>query len=301
MKKIYIAGAAGMLGDAFYRLLNKDNDLFCIDKNIQDPWQESLDFTNKSEYLKSVVEFKPDWLFHIGAETDLEICEQNQEYAYSTNATSVEYAVDIANKLNIPILYISTAGIFSANKNFFTEEDMPTPLGIYAKSKYMGEAIVISKAKQYLICRAGWMMGGGIAKDKKFIGKIARQIMDGTTELNIVDDKLGTPTYTHDFCKKVLDLINNNQFGLFNLVCEGLTSRLEVATKMVNLLNFENQVTINKVNSNFFSKEYFAPRPNNEQLINLNLNKLNIGRMRNWDKALQDYLLENWINEIKKL
>ena len=298
MKKIYIAGAAGMLGDAFYRLLNKDNELFCIDKNIRDAWQKPLDFTNKNEYLKSVAEFKPNWLFHIGAETDLEICEQYQDYAYSTNAASVEYAVDIANKLNIPILYISTAGIFSANKSYFTEEDMPTPLGIYAKSKYMGEAIVISKAKQYLICRAGWMMGGGIAKDKKFIGKIARQIIGGTSELNIVDDKLGTPTYTHDFCKKVMDLINNKQFGLFNLVCEGLTSRLEVATKMIDLLNLVNQVTIKKVNSNYFSEEYFAPRPNNEQLINLNLNKLNLGRMRSWDIALQDYLLEKWINEI---
>lgn len=289
-----------MLGDAFYSLLSKDNELYCIDKKPKEHWQVLLDFTNKNEYVKSVEEFKPDWLFHIGAETNLEICEGNEEYAYLTNSTSVDYAVDIANKLNIPILYISTAGIFSANKSFFTEEDMPTPLGIYAKSKYLGEAIVIARAKQYLICRAGWMMGGGVLKDKKFVGKICKQIISGASNLNIVDDKLGTPTYTHDFCRKVIELIEHKKFGLFNLVCEGLTTRLEVAEKMLKILNLTQKIKITKVKSDHFMREYFAPRPNNEQLINLNLNKLDIGKMRSWEISLRDYLLEYWINEVNK-
>lgn len=300
MKKIYIAGAAGMLGDAFYKLLSKGYQLYCIDKNVRDDWQEYLDFTNKDEYAKSVENFQPDWLFHIGAETNLEECESNLEYAYLTNTKSVENAVEIANKLNIPILYISTAGIFSAEKNFFTEEDYPAPLGVYAKSKFLGEAIVIAKANKYLICRAGWMMGGGIRKDKKFIGKISEQIIKGAEILNIVDDKLGTPTYTHDFCKKVISLIENKKFGLFNLVCEGLTSRLEVATKILEILDLTDEIKINKVSSAYFKAVYFAPRPDNEQLINLNLNKLKIGKMRNWELALEDYLSEYWLDEINR-
>jgi dTDP-4-dehydrorhamnose reductase len=298
MKKIYIAGAGGMLGDAFYKLLNINYELYCIDKNVTDQWQFHLDFTNKKLYENSVKDLNPDWLFHIGAETDLEICERNPTYSYLTNSSSVEYAVDIANSLNIPILYISTAGIFSSEKKFFTEDDMPLPLGYYAKSKFLGESIVIAKAKRYLICRAGWMMGGGIKKDKKFIGKLLKKIINGETTLNIVDDKLGTPTYTHDFCKKVLDLINNNHFGLFNLVCDGLTSRLEVANKMLEILNLSDKVKINKVNSSFFEDEYFAPRPDNEQLVNSNLNKLTIGKMRNWESALNEYLNDYWNYEI---
>jgi len=290
-----------MLGDAFYKFLRRDYKLFCIDKNLRDDWIELLDFTNREKYLNSVEKFNPEWLFHIGAETNLEVCERDPEYAYLTNAASVEYAVDIANRLNIPILYISTAGIFSADKSFFTEEDVPSPLGIYAKSKYLGEAIVIAKAKKYLICRAGWMMGGGIKKDKKFIGKISKQIIDGVSELKIVDDKLGTPTYTRDFCQKVMELIRYNRFGLFNLVCEGFTSRLEVAEKMLEILNLTDRIKIKKVNSEYFCAEYFAPRPDNEQLVNLNLNKLNIGKMRDWESALEEYLLENWADEINKI
>ena len=299
--KIYIAGSGGMLGDGFYNLLNKDHEIYCVDKKITDIWQEPLDFTNKKDYERSVEKFNPDWLFHIGAETDLEVCERDKEYAYETNAIAVNYAVDIANGLKIPILYISTAGIFSAAKKYFTEDDMPSPLGAYAKSKYLGEAIVISKANKYLICRAGWMMGGGPRKDKKFIGKILKQINNGALTLNIVNDKLGTPTYTHDFCEKVMELISNKNYGLFNLVCEGLTSRLDVAKKVLQVLNLSNKIKINEVKSDYFSNEYFAPRPDNEQLINLRLNELNIGKMRGWDLALTDYLHGHWSNEVKKL
>lgn len=301
MKRIYIAGAAGMLGDAFYNMLHNDYKLKCIDKNIKNEWQSTLDFTNRQNYIRSVEEFRPDWLFHIGAETDLEICERNHDYAYDTNSKSVETAVEISNKLDIPILYIGTAGIFSGNKEFFTENDMPQPLGVYAKSKYLGEAYVIAKAKKYLICRAGWMMGGGINKDKKFIGKILKQIINGSNEIHIVNDKLGTPTYTNDFCRNVLNLINNNKYGLYNLVCEGLTSRLEVAKHILKILGLNNSIKLVEVDSNFFKNEYFAPRPDNEQLVNFNFNNLNIGKVKNWDLALTEYLYESWVDELKKI
>ena len=76
-------------------------------------------------------------------------------------------------------------------------------LGIYARSKYMGERYVCENADRYLVCRAGWMMGSGPKKDKKFINKLMKQLKDGAKELYIVDDKDGTPTYTHDFAKNV--------------------------------------------------------------------------------------------------
>jgi len=133
-------------------------------------------------------------------------------------------------------------------------------------------------------------MGGGPNKDKKFIQKIMKQIQDGKKELHIVNDKLGTPTYTFDFAENTKLLIEKNQRGLFNMVCGGLTSRLEVATEMVKILNLNNEIKIIEVDSDFFSKEYFAERPNCERLVNkkLNDNKLNI--MRNWKDALLDYL-----------
>ena len=89
-------------------------------------------------------------------------------------------------------------------------------------------------AKKYLILRAGWMMGGGPKKDKKFINKIYKQKIQNKNTINIVNDKLGTPTYTIDFAKNTKLLLEKNIWGKYNLVCEGVSSRLEVER------NFEN-------------------------------------------------------------
>jgi len=73
-------------------------------------------------------------------------------------------------------LYISTAGIFDGKKDLYDDWDMPNPLGVYARSKYMGERFVVENANRFLVCRAGWMMGAGPKKDKKFIQKLMKQI-----------------------------------------------------------------------------------------------------------------------------
>jgi dTDP-4-dehydrorhamnose reductase len=120
--KIYMAGCGGMLGDAFYNVFKRGNSLICSDKNPTNSWQSKLDFTTYETYRRAVLEAAPDWLFHIGAETDLEVCENDEAYSFSTNSESVSYAVEISNELNIPLLYISTAGIFSGDKEFFSEK-----------------------------------------------------------------------------------------------------------------------------------------------------------------------------------
>src|SRR5678809_1638668 len=92
---------------------------------------------------------------------DREYCELHVEETYKTNTLSVENACYIANELKIPLLYISTAGIFDGNKEFYDDWDKPNPLGHYARSKYAGELFVKENVREHLICRAGWMMGGG--------------------------------------------------------------------------------------------------------------------------------------------
>ena len=171
-KKIYIAGCGGMLGEAFYRIFGDKYELECSDIDLNEDWLNFLDFRNYDEYEAKVTSFNPDYLFHLGAFTDLEYCEANQDETYYTNTLSVENAVNIANKLDIPILFISTAGIFDGSKDTFDDWDLPNPMGHYARSKYAGELFVEKHSTRHLICRAGWMMGGGPMKDKKFIKKI---------------------------------------------------------------------------------------------------------------------------------
>jgi len=284
-----------MLGEAFYTQFKDDYHLKCTDKDVNDVWLSYLDFRDFEAYKRDVELFKPDYLFHLGAYTDLEYCETHIEDTYLTNTLSVENAVYIANELNIPLLYISTAGIFDGKKELYDDWDVPNPLGHYARAKYAGERFVIENADRYLICRAGWMMGSGPIKDKKFIQKIMKQLKDGKDELYIVNDKEGTPTYTQDFAKNVKLLLNAEYWGLYNLVCGGESSRMEVAQEMIKILHLEEKIKIHSVNSDYFKKEYFADRPPCERLVNSKLNIRNINIMRDWKLALKEYL-DNYYN-----
>lgn len=291
MKKIYIAGCGGMLGEAFYKQF-AGYELRCSDIDVNEPWVSYCDFRDLHAYREEVETFRPDYLFHLGAHTDLEYCESNPDDAYLTNTIAVENAVLIANRLDIPILYVSTAGIFDGAKELYDDWDQPNPLGHYARSKYAGELYVASTARRHLICRAGWMMGGGPHKDKKFVNKIMKQLKAGRTELNVVTDKLGTPTYTHDFARNVRALLEAELWGLYNMVCEGLTSRFEVARELVAMLCLSERVAIRPVASDFFAKEYFAPRPDSERLVNRKLQLRGMSQMRDWKVALKEYLNE---------
>jgi len=298
IKKIYIAGCGGMLGDAFYKQFNNNYELKCTDIDVNENWLSYLDIRSFKDYRDDVIKFHPQYLFHLGAFTDLEYCELHPQDTYETNTQSVEHGVKIANELNIPILFISTAGIFNGKKNIYDENDIPDPMGHYAKSKYLGELFVQENAKKYLICRAGWMMGGGPRKDKKFVQKIINQLNLGSNQLFIVNDKLGTPTYTHDFSRNVKILIEKGKTGLYNMACKGKTSRVEVACELINLLRLNGSVKIIEVGSDYFQKEYFAPRPTSEILTNARLREEGLNSMKNWKMSLSEYISKSYSDYI---
>lgn len=298
-KRIYIAGCGGMLGEAFYKIFGEEYELKCTDIDVNEPWLSYLDFRDYDAYLKDVAEFRPDYLFHIGAYTDLEYCEKHQDDTYATNTMAVENAAYISNRLNIPMLYISTAGIFDGSKDTFDDWDLPNPMGHYARSKYAGEIFVEKIAPRYLICRAGWMMGGGPRKDKKFIKKIMLQLKAGKKELFVVNDKLGTPTYTHDFANNVKVLLQKEFWGLYNMVCDGVTGRFEVAQELIKVLHLEDKVKVTPVDSAFWKEEYFADRPPSERLINRKLDLRGLNVMRDWRVCLREYIATYYADYLK--
>ena len=294
MKKVYIAGCGGMLGRAFYEVWSKYVDVRASDKNVNEEWLSYLDFNNTEAYKLEVARAAPDLLIHLGALTNLEYCESNKDDTYRANTLSVETAVSIANAHSIPIMYISTAGIFDGKQPLYDDWDLPNPLGAYGRSKYMGERFVVENANEYYIFRAGWMMGGG-KKDKKFIKKIYDQLKKSPKEIFVVDDKDGTPTYTKDFAKNAYEVVSRGYQGLHNMVCSGETSRLEVARFMVTYLNLKVKVT--PVGSRYFRKEYWAERPPSERLVNTKLRLRNIDFMRSWKVGLAEYLDSGELDE----
>jgi dTDP-4-dehydrorhamnose reductase len=215
-----------------------------------------------------------------------------------TNTISVENAVYIANNLNIPLLYISTAGIFDGKQDTYDDWDLPNPLGHYARSKYAGEVFVEKNIQKHLICRAGWMMGAGPKKDKKFVQKIMQQIKDGKKELFIVNDKLGAPTYTHDFAQNVKLLLEKEYWGLYNMVCGGITGRFEVAEELIKILKLEDDVKVIPVDSSYWKKEYYAERPPSERLVDKKLELRGVNVMRDWKICLEEYIRDNQCNNL---
>ena len=288
-----------MLGEAMHRVLSANHELKCSDIDLNAPWLDACDFRDFDAYSRSVEAFGPDVLFHLGAHTDLEYCENNPDDAYRTNTLSVEHAATLASANGIPLVYISTAGIFDGAKLLYDDWDAPNPLGVYARSKHLGEVIVQQRVPRYFICRAGWMMGGGPQKDKKFIAKIMRQLHAGAKVLNVVDDKLGTPTYTVDFARNLGALLETQFYGLYNMVCGGETGQFEVAQELVRVLSLENTVEVKAVTSDYFAKDYFAPRPPSERLINYKLNLRGLNLMRDWRVALRDYVRDYYADYVR--
>jgi len=282
-----------MLGGDVYRTFSKEfNTVLATDIDTNEEWIDHLDVRDMAACTKLCASYKPDLILHLAALTDLEYCENNKDNAWSTNALGTQYMADLALKYDAPLAYISTAGIFDGEKESYTEADTPRPINQYGKSKYYGEQYLIDNVPQHFVFRAGWMMGGGPKKDKKFISKIFSQIADGKKELFIVDDKSGTPTYTKDFAKGMLSTIQSGSNGLFNQVCTGSTDRFEVAEALLEVLDLSNQITLTRVSSDYFKESYFANRPESEILINAHLNKLGLNKMRDWKICLEEYLVE---------
>jgi dTDP-4-dehydrorhamnose reductase len=294
--KILITGCGGMLGEGVYREFFGKCNILATDIDLNEEWLSMLDVRNKEDVARVVNEFDPDYIVHLAALTDMEYCERNIEDSYKTNTESVLFLSREAQQRNIPFLYISTAGIFDGKKEKYSEDDIPNPLSIYGKSKYFGELIAQSVPKSIVI-RAGWMMGGGPKKDKKFINKIIMQINSGNKDIYALSDKYGVPCYTYDLAKSIFYLLDNEKYGLYHGACDGESSRYDVTKKLIEILSLKDRVNLIDVKQDYFDKEYFAPRPPSEILVNNNLKHANSGLTRSWEVCLEEYLKKfEWIN-----
>ena len=287
--KVYLAGCGGMLGDAVYRQFSAVSTVRATDIDVNERWLSYADVRDLAAMRNDIEAFAPDLVVNLAALTDLELCEREPDNAWLTNALGVENVGLVANRLGVPYVYISTAGIFGGEKDSFNDFDVPNPLAMYAKSKAYGEAWVLRTVPRHFVFRAGWMMGGGPRKDKKFVNKIYKQIKAGATELFVVDDKLGTPTYTVDFARGIQSLVESDEYGLYNQVCSGSGSRYDVAVAFVEMLGLAGRVKVTRVSSDHFKEEYSAPRPASEKLVNLKLAARGRNVMRDWRVCLAEY------------
>ncbi len=301
--RVLVTGAAGMLGHtliptlaaAGYAVVATD-----IDTLIARPWGRSgptlseLDVRDTDDVSDAADQIHPDLIVHLAAETSLEECERRPDHAVATNTVGTQNVALAAQRLGIPLVYISTAGVFDGEKDGpYDELDEARPLNRYGASKLAGERIVENLVDEYYIARAGWMVGGGRAKDHKFVSLMIAQLEQGCSRLFAVGDKLGTPTYAADFSRCLVNLVGSGRYGLYHMTGTGLASRYTVAAQILEVLG-RSDIELIEVGSDYFAQEYFAARPRSEVMRNMMLDLHQMNTMRPWQESLTDYLLTHF-------
>ncbi len=300
-----VTGAGGMLGSALAPALvtagweTVATDLCADDRPVWGtggPPIQRLDVRERAEVEAAVRDVAPSIVFHLAAQTNLELCERDPRRAYATNTLGTKLVALACRRARIPMVYVSTAGVFDGAKlEAYDEFDAPNPVNVYGRSKLAGERVVRELVEDSFIVRAGWMLGGGRAKDTKFVSRVVAQVEAGVETVSVVRDQQGTPSSAPDFSAVLVDLVGTDYYGTFHLACEGVVTRVAVAREVLRLLGRERDVQVVEVDASFFADEFFAQRPASEALRNHMLELHGFPPMPRWDVALAAYLDRHFI------
>lgn len=290
-KKLLVTGSGGMVGHYVKKVFD-DFDMSCTDINGDYP---KLDVVNTGQTKKMIQDANPDIVLHLAAATDVDKCEKDPDWAYACNKDGTRNVAMACRDSGATMVYLSSGSVFSGRlERPAKETDEPDPVNTYGKSKLAGEREVQSILNKFYIVRAGWMMGGGPEKDKKFIGKIMKKILGGEKHLKVINDKFGSPVYAKDLLLGIKKLLNiNSGFGVYHMVNanERSSSRYDITVAIKEILKKDN-LNIEPVSSEAF--DLAAPRAFSEELENFNLKKMKLDFMQPWKNALKEYLSEDW-------
>ncbi|MFJ8495601.1 SDR family oxidoreductase [Streptomyces sp. NPDC094038] len=290
--QVLVTGAGGMLGSALLPEFRKmGHSVFASDIRGSLP---RLDVRSRDEIKRAMDDVLPDMVVHLAAETSLEVCETNPGHAWETNTKAVEHIAAATAERGVPLVYVSTAGVFDGTKaEPYEESDLPHPINLYGETKLAGERVVADVCAHHFIVRAGWMVGGGDG-DHKFVGMMVRKLLAGERTLHAVGDKYGSPTYAVDFSRCLGALVRTEEYGLYHMVSGGSGRRFDVAEYVVQHFGLADQVDLVEVGSDFFAEDFFAARPRSEAMVNAELERRGLNSMRPWRTALSEYLSINF-------
>lgn len=270
--KYLITGGTGQLGHDIVKELISRGEL-----NYLAPTTKEMNITNKDEVEKVILGYKPDIIFHCAAYTAVDKAEEDRENCYNINVNGTKNIVSVAEKINAKVVYISTDYVFDGTKKTeYETEDITNPINYYGYTKLLGEKEV-QQLNDYLIVRISWVFG---INGKNFV-KTMLNLAETKTELSIVSDQIGSPTYTKDLSKLLLDMIENNKKGLFFATNEDFCSWYEFAEYIFKINNIN--IKLNKV----LTKDYktLAKRPLNSKLSKNKLDEEGLTRLPSWQDA----------------
>ena len=274
--RILITGASGMLGHDLQRTLKNHELILYNSKN--------LDITNKNLVSEKINEMKPDILINSAAYINVDDCETNYEEAYKVNALGPKNLANVCKDLKIPLVHISTDYVFDGKKTEpLKENDNLGPQTAYGKTKLEGEQFIQKILDEYFIIRTAWLYG---CDGNNFV-KTMLNLSKSHNEINVVNDQIGSPTFTYDLAKGISEIIKTDKYGVYHLTNSGSCSWYEFSKEIFKLANINVKVT--PVTTEEFPRP--APRPKYSVLSNDKWIKQGFKPLRNYKEALKEYLL----------
>ncbi|MBL7071885.1 MAG: dTDP-4-dehydrorhamnose reductase [Candidatus Omnitrophica bacterium] len=296
MKKILITGSSGMLGIDLIELLRRDYDVTgtdiieCRNPAAKPKQFIKCDITNSAMTMAMVKKAKPNFVIHTAAWTDVDGCEDDRDNAMKINAEGTHNIALGCKEVKAVMHYISSDFVFDGTKNKpYEEDDRTNPLNVYGLSKLKGEESMRSILDKYFIIRTSWLFG---KNGRNFVDIILDKI-ERKKELKIVVDQFGSPTYTKDLSDAVKNLIslstkNKDPYGVFHFSNNGSCSWYRYAEEIVRIIGKRDAIILPMTS---LELDRPAERPGMSILNTDKYSKLFNESPRDWQSALQDYLI----------
>jgi dTDP-4-dehydrorhamnose reductase len=274
--RLLVTGSAGQLGRALARLAPPaGHDLVGVDL-------PEFDVTDRDAVLRLVTKVRPEAIVNCAAFTAVDAAEEREAEAVAVNGTAVATLSRAADETNATLIQVSTDYVFDGRKTSpYRESDPPAPLSAYGRSKLAGEHAA-ALARRYLIVRTAWLYGTG----HNFVAAIRRQLAAGASNLRVVDDQEGSPTFSEDLAAGILDLAVLGAQGVIHAVNQGSATWFTFAREIVRLSGAT--ATVQPITTADMPRP--APRPRYSVLDTSRLRSL-LGRtLPSWQDALARYL-----------
>jgi len=283
MAKILVTGAAGQLGTDVIKELTKRNVEYTGIDVTEGAGIEYLDITDSAAVQAYMISNKPQSVIHCAAYTAVDKAEDEQDLCFRINAEGTENLAKACRETDAEMIYISTDYVFGGEGDEPYETDaVKAPVSIYGKSKLAGEEAVIKNLEKYYIVRISWFFGH---EGSNFV-KTMLKLSETRTELSVVDDQVGSPTYSPDVSALLCEMALSGKYGIYHVTNEGFCSWAQFANEIMRQSG--SSCEINPIPSELYPTK--AVRPKNSRLSKSSLDTAGFSRLPKWQDALIRYI-----------
>ena len=278
--KVLVTGVKGQLGyDVVRELQKRGHETVGVDI-------DEMDITDAVAVERVMTEVQPDAVIHCSAYTAVDRAEEDTEICRRVNVDGTENIAKICKKLDCKMLYLSTDYIFSGDgERPWEPDDEASPLNTYGQSKYDGELALKKYVEKYFIVRISWVFG---INGNNFIKTMLRLGRENGA-VKVVDDQIGSPTYTYDLARLLVDMIESDRYGAYHATNEGICSWYEFAKEIFRAAGMDN-VSVTPVKSGEFPVK--AKRPKNSRMSKEKLVTNGFSLLPAWQDAVARYIKE---------